>query len=199
MHRNRGVGVGAIAKQNEIAKSYKKAGTVMEEEKLVHVLEQLEKFEVSLQVLSCILKFYFSFGCNLASLQEFAEKHRSKINSDPEFRKHFHVMCESIGIDPLVSTKGLWADLLGVGDFYYEIGVKIIQITMKSRPLNGGLMLITEILDKMRREIKTSGRSISIDDIKRAVKKLEVLGKGFRLMEVRPGSHKVFVQKKLTL
>jgi len=32
-------------------------------------------------------------------------------------------MCANIGVDPLASNKGFWAELLGIGDFYYELGM----------------------------------------------------------------------------
>ena len=32
------------------------------------------------------------------ALFEFAQKHKSKINSDPEFRLQFHTMCVSVGV-----------------------------------------------------------------------------------------------------
>ena len=32
-------------------------------------------------------------------------------------------MCKQIGVDPLSSNKGFWVDVLGVGDFYYELAV----------------------------------------------------------------------------
>jgi ESCRT-II complex subunit VPS22 len=32
-------------------------------------------------------------------------------------------MCAKVGVDPLASNKGFWAELLGIGDFYYELGV----------------------------------------------------------------------------
>jgi ESCRT-II complex subunit VPS22 len=34
-------------------------------------------------------------------------------------------MCSAVGVDPLASQKGFWAELLGFGDFYYELGVQI--------------------------------------------------------------------------
>ena len=34
-------------------------------------------------------------------------------------------MCSNIGVDPLASNKGVWAQLLGFGDFYYELGVQV--------------------------------------------------------------------------
>ena len=33
-----------------------------------------------------------------------------------------------IGVDPLASSKGFWAEILGVGDFYYELGIVIVQV-----------------------------------------------------------------------
>ena len=37
-------------------------------------------------------------------------------------------MCASIGVDPLASGKGFWSEMLGVGDFYYELGVQIVEV-----------------------------------------------------------------------
>lgn len=34
-------------------------------------------------------------------------------------------MCANVGVDPLASNKGAWAQLLGFGDFYYELGVQV--------------------------------------------------------------------------
>ena len=41
-------------------------------------------------------------------------------------------MCASIGVDPLASSKGFWSEMLGVGDFYYELGVQIVEVCMAS-------------------------------------------------------------------
>jgi ESCRT-II complex subunit VPS22 len=92
--------VGAIKKRAENAKSFANTGRKMEENQIQHVQKQLDTFK--------------------SSLQDFAAKHKKQINADPEFRHRFHMMCSSIGVDPLASGKGFWSDLLGVGDFYYE-------------------------------------------------------------------------------
>jgi hypothetical protein len=34
----------------------------------------------------------------------------------------------------------MFAELLGFGDFYFELGVQILEACWASRPLNGGLM-----------------------------------------------------------
>jgi len=52
----------------------------------------------------------------------------------------------------LVANKGFWAELLGVGDFYYELGVQIVEICMAKRQENGGFMDIMEL----QRLLKTS-------------------------------------------
>lgn len=47
---------------------------------------------------------------------------QSDIRKNPIFRQQFHEMCAKVGVDPLASNKGVWAELLGIGDFYYELG-----------------------------------------------------------------------------
>lgn len=65
---------------------------------------------------------------------------RDDIRKDPVFRAQFHTMCANIGVDPLASNKGVWAQVLGFGDFYYELGVQIVEACLATRSLNGGLM-----------------------------------------------------------
>lgn len=49
-------------------------------------------------------------------------------------------MCANVGVDPLASNKGMWAQLLGFGDFYYELGVQIVEACLATRNYNGGFM-----------------------------------------------------------
>lgn len=57
-----------------------------------------------------------------SQLEDFARKHKNDIRKNPAFRSQFHEMCAKVGVDPLASNKGFWAELLGIGDFYYELG-----------------------------------------------------------------------------
>mmetsp|Transcript_9437 Transcript_9437/g.14221 ORF Transcript_9437/g.14221 Transcript_9437/m.14221 type:complete len:223 (+) Transcript_9437:1-669(+) len=118
------------------------------------------------------------------SLLEFASKHRDRINADPEFRHQFHVMCTSTGVDPLASNKGFWSDLLGVGDFYYELGVQIIQICLQTRSTNGGIISIKELFDTIRASPGRSKQHLSKEDIKRAIERISILGNGLKMIEV---------------
>jgi len=115
------------------------------------------------------------------SLQEFAMKHRSEIRKNPAFRLQFHKMCANCGVDPLQSNKGTFAELLGIGDFYYELGVQIVEACLATRELNGGLMEISALLKYVKRRRGNGATDISEDDIMRSVKKLKVLGSGFEV------------------
>lgn len=53
-------------------------------------------------------------------------KHKKEISSNPVFRDEFLKMCKQIGVDPLASKKGFWVDVLGVGDFYFELAVSFL-------------------------------------------------------------------------
>merc|ERR1719495_1993892 len=102
------------------------------------------------------------------NLEEFASKHRDDIKKDPEFRLQFQEMCASIGVDPLASSKGFWAEMLGVGDFYYELGVQIVEVCMATSHKTGGLMELEELkrkLIKSRRGFRHSQRGESQSDI----------------------------------
>eukprot|EP01091_Cochliopodium_minus_P017322 TRINITY_DN6755_c0_g1_i1.p1 TRINITY_DN6755_c0_g1~~TRINITY_DN6755_c0_g1_i1.p1 ORF type:complete len:254 (-),score=77.29 TRINITY_DN6755_c0_g1_i1:38-799(-) len=128
-------------------------------------------------------------------LEEFAKKYKHEIGRQPEFRQRFHEMCSSIGVDPLASGKGFWADLLGVGDFYYELGVRIISVCMKTKGMNGGLIemnnLIKHLNDRAEKTNNEKGNSkkakkyiVSKDDIERSISKLKVFGGGYQILKI---------------
>lgn len=54
-----------------------------------------------------------------------------------------------IGVDPLASSKGFWSEMLGFGDFYYELAVQIIEICMASSHRTGGLMEAGELRQRL--------------------------------------------------
>ncbi|KDD71846.1 hypothetical protein H632_c4300p0, partial [Helicosporidium sp. ATCC 50920] len=59
-----------------------------------------------------------------SALEEFAVRRRADIRRDPVFRSQFALMCAAIGVDPLASNQSAWNRLLGLGDFYSELGVQ---------------------------------------------------------------------------
>jgi ESCRT-II complex subunit VPS22 len=161
----RGIGVSAYKNRQNDQQKFAALGRELEISKLSSVRELLSEFQESLML--------------------FAAKHRTRINSDPEFRVQFHSMCRSAGVDPLASNRGIWANLLGIGDFYFDLGVAVIEICLKTRAQNGGLIPVTDLLSRIRASAKGSSRqAVSTSDILRAVEKLSVLGSGFRILEI---------------
>ncbi|KAG7031410.1 Vacuolar protein sorting-associated protein 22-like 1 [Cucurbita argyrosperma subsp. argyrosperma] len=119
-----------------------------------------------------------------SQLEDFARKHKKDISKNPAFRSQFHEMCAKVGVDPLASNKGFWAELLGIGDFYYEIGVQIVDICLSTRPHNGGLISLQELCTLLRQRRKSDREAVSEDDCLRAISKLKILGSGFEVITV---------------
>lgn len=120
------------------------------------------------------------------ALEEFAEKYRTEINRDPAFRHQFIRMAKSIGVDPLASSKGFWADTLGVGSFYFDLAVQVIDVCISTRQLNGGLIAMSDLLARLHRMrgSRAASSPVSEDDVRRAIKKLSVLGGGYSVVTV---------------
>ncbi|KAL2523686.1 Vacuolar protein sorting-associated protein [Abeliophyllum distichum] len=119
-----------------------------------------------------------------SQLEDFARKHKNDIRKNPAFRAQFHEMCAKVGVDPLASNKGFWAELLGIGDFYYELGVQIVDICLATRPHNGGLISLEDLCKLLGQRRKGAREAVSEDDCLRAISKLKVLGNGFEVISV---------------
>ncbi|CAD6188216.1 unnamed protein product [Caenorhabditis auriculariae] len=168
MASRRRIGVGAVQKKQETATKFAAKG-----EKLAG--DQLQQFSQQLDQLA-------------QGLEMFAHRHRDEIRKNSQFRRHFQEMCASVGVDPLASSKGFWAKALGFGDFYYELGIQIVEICLSTTHINGGIMTVEEIRNRlMRTRSRTRKETISFDDILRAVEKLKVLGGGFELVPLGGG------------
>eukprot|EP01083_Nonionella_stella_P156769 508034_1 len=167
----RGYGVGAIKKRQARKEKYKSIGQKIEESQL-----------------GMSRKVWTFFKENL---EKFAIKHKKEINSNPLFRTQFQQMCTKIGVDPLASSKGFWGELLGMGDFYYELGVQIIDICFKTRQSNGGLIRLPDLQNRLKGMRGSKAQELCEDDIKRAISKVSCLGNGFRIIVV--GSTKMVV------
>lgn len=125
----RRAGVGAIQKKTLEQEKYKDKGSEMQENQLEQLSKQMEQFR--------------------SNLEDFAAKHRRDIKQDAQFRRQFQAMCAAIGVDPLSSAKGFWS-VLGIGDFYYELAVQIIEVCLATSHKNGGLIGLEEL--RMRYE-----------------------------------------------
>jgi ESCRT-II complex subunit VPS22 len=174
MRRNAGLKRRAAAQKKE--KRLESLGKQMEQSQITHMQTQMDLFKTK--------------------LEEFANKHKRQIRTDPVFRQQFQKMCSKIGVDPLASNKGVWAQL-GVSQFYTELSIQIVDVCLSTRPLNGGLIEVDDLISYIN-AMKGSNRvDISEDDIVRAVNKLEVLRGGFRVE--RAGSKTLVVSVPIEL
>lgn len=169
--RRRTAGIGAIQKDKRKAELFKDKGNVLQENAFGEMSKQMETFRTK--------------------LEDFAHHHKTDIKKDPEFRRHFQEMCASIGVDPLASAKGFWSEMLGFGDFYYELSVQIVEVCMATSHRTGGLMELGELKKRLIKS-RSKKQEISSDDIICAIKKLKILGNGFTLIPL--GGTKYLVQ-----
>lgn len=153
------MGAGALMKKKMQEEKYKQKANELSNQQMEQLSQHLEAFH--------------------ANLEEFAAKHKQEIRRDPQFRHQFQKMCASIGVDPLASGKGFWSEMLGVGSFYYELGIQAIEVCIATRPVNGGIISIKELRSRLLKTRGKYGQDISIDDIKTSIKKLKLLGTGF--------------------
>jgi len=165
----RRVGIQGLDTKKMEEKTFKQVGTEIQAAELSQVKDQLSVFHTN--------------------LEEFAVKHKKDINRDTQFRKYFQDMCTKVGVDPLASNKGFWSEVLGVGDFYYELAIQIIEVCLRTRSYNGGLIEIEELYPYLTKMRGKNSQSISVDDIERACKKLKSLGNGFQVLSI--GSKKM--------
>ena len=176
MRRNRLVGIGALQKDKQRLELFQQKGSVLAKEELDQLSNHMDKFK--------------------AKLEEFATKHKSEIKKDAIFRREFQEMCAVAGVDPLRSSSNFLAKLLGVGDYYYELAIQIVEIFLSTNHKNGGIMSIEELHQRLlaSRNVSTNANLKSTDsitkaDILEAIKKLKVLGSNIREVPTRDKSY----------
>lgn len=194
----RGPGLTALSRHTTSAQAYNHLSSQLTAQQLTDLRSQLETFS--------------------NALRNFASAHRNDILKDPEFRGEFQRMCANIGVDPLAAQKvsntrsgggsggagggkfqALWNDLLGLGDFNYELGVQIVDVCISTRHLNGGVIHIDALLQRLERmrgnDTRLPGFSptISEEDVLRSIKSLEPLGCGYQVISTstQPGAPKL--------
>lgn len=163
--RRRGPGLASVNQSNIAKQRYAAKSTQLADAEIGHMVKQLDSF-----------KHY---------LETFASKHQNDIKKNPEFRKHFQKLCSQIGVDPLASSRGFWSEILGVGDFYYELGVQITEVCLATKPKNGGLITLDDLHKAVLKGRSRTRQDVSEDDIVRAIKKLAVLGSGFKVLPIQ--------------
>jgi ESCRT-II complex subunit VPS22 len=170
MYKNK-VGRAGLIEQQKLKQKFKEKGVDVSNMQMSHMQERLKFFR--------------------ESLEDFARKHKKDINNDPQLRNQFQKMCSKIGVDPLASQKGFWTEMLGVGDFYYELAIQIIEVCIKTRDENGGIIELNELTKKLTRMRSRHSRAkntkaleITNEDVKRSLNNMKELGNGYKLLLV---------------
>ncbi|KAH9260786.1 hypothetical protein BASA81_001253 [Batrachochytrium salamandrivorans] len=135
------MGIQQIKKTEEVKKSYGEKGKLLQDAKLEHVQRSLETFRGHLEL--------------------FASKHRDAIQEDAEFRRTFTLMCNQLGVDVLASNTGFWGELFGLGDYYFDLGVKIIAMGISTRGENGGILEISKICHRLNAQNERNSKALA--------------------------------------
>ena len=125
-------------------------------------------------------------------------------------------MCSTLNIDPLSgplhptanSPSSIWSSLLNLSDWTYELSIQIIDISISTLPLNGGLLPLPDLIRRISvlrgialppppRTTNTPttvaapvvAGGITEEDIRRAVATLGPLGSGIEIISL-PGNRK---------
>lgn len=135
-------------------------------------------------------------------LHNFAVTHSKDIRANPAFRAEFARMCSALNIDFLASSyhkdtssasatansgESIWTQLLGsnLNDFYFNLGVQIVEECRATRAENGGLISLSDLQARLSKSSRIGGSvSVSDDDIKRAVEALAPLGSCFSIVKI---------------
>jgi ESCRT-II complex subunit VPS22 len=169
MHRLGGAGLAAFERHEQSKRSFAELSTVISQTQVDNLHSQLAQFRTA--------------------LAGFAATHRESIRSDPAFRHAFQQMCSSIGVDPLAGPRkgGWWAEMLGMSDWQYELGVQIVDVCVSTRVRNGGLIEMSELLRLVSKLRGVRGGVITEDDVVRSIKTLQPLGTGYQVVNVGGG------------
>lgn len=118
-------------------------------------------------------------------LHTFAVKHKDEINKNPHFRRQFHTLCQTTGVDPLASAKSFWGELLGMNDFYYELAVQAVEVCLRKRSVTGGLLKMSYLHGALSERRGKYKQEVAADDVERAIGMLGVLGSGYQIVQLR--------------
>jgi ESCRT-II complex subunit VPS22 len=135
--RRKPVGLAALTSRTSTASTYATHGSTLRSAHLSALETQLSVFQ--------------------SLLQNFSIQHSKQIKSNPTFRAEFARMCNAIGVDPLASNNktaeggNWWAQVLGkeVGDFYFELAVRVVEVCRRSRKIDGGLVAIDVVRERV--------------------------------------------------
>ncbi|WWD21123.1 hypothetical protein CI109_105604 [Kwoniella shandongensis] len=207
----KGAGISALSRHTTTTSSYSTLSSSISTSQLSSLQTQLESFR--------------------NALVSFSIAHRNDIRKDPAFRHQFQKMCAAIGVDPLAGgpagsgasgsgggVKGWWNEMIGMGEWEFELAVQVVDICVSTRGENGGLIEMGELIRRVERLRRGGGgagsgptgqnnpskntstvtttssgvghneTTITPEDILRSLEILSPLGAGYKLHHPTPSS-----------
>lgn len=183
----RGIGVARLQQQQQTQQQMAELGAQITAERVGQIADQMETLEQQLRVL--------------------AAKHKDDIKHDPLVRARFRQLADSLGVDLISSKKNLFAGALGLGDFYYSLASKVVEVCMRERKFCGSYVPLAKVVHELQRlyaaqdaarsaakaavASETGGKAkimkkttISDEDVSVALRKLDCLGAGYNVVTI---------------
>ncbi|CAG9582016.1 conserved hypothetical protein [Leishmania major strain Friedlin] len=121
----RRVGVGHVLQERQQQQRMADLGAQITAERVGQIEDQLEELQAQLKAL--------------------AQNHKSDITEDPVVRARFRQLADSLGVDLISSKKNLFADALGLGDFYYQLASRTVEACMRERKFCGAYVPLQRV------------------------------------------------------
>lgn len=169
----KGAGISALSRHSQTANSYTALSSSITASQLTALKSSLSTFR--------------------DHLLTFAREHRGDIRKDPAFRHHFQKMCAAIGVDPLAggsvkgkgSGGGWWTEVLGLGEWQYELAVQVVDVCVSTKEGNGGMIAMPDLISRVER-LRNGGKpnpdlalQVTEEDILRSLDLLKPLAAGY--------------------
>ena len=166
----KGAGISGLSRHSATSTSYASLSSTISSNQLASLQSSLESFRTA--------------------LTSFAIDHRSDIRRDPAFRHQFQKMCAAIGVDPLAGSRGAskssnawWSDVLGLGEWEYEVALQVVDVCVSTRDRNGGMIDVFELVRRIDK-LRGGNSNVVAEDVYRAIDLLRPLGAGYTITAV---------------
>lgn len=125
-------------------------------------------------------------------LLEFARVHKHQICANRTFQTKFARICGRLGVDPLThiltaDNKSSWYNILDShsSDYHSWLAVRIVEICRATREDNGGILALSQLQSLLKAD---ESYGVSLEDVAKSLKLLEVLGPGLTIETLPNGS-----------
>ncbi|OAF71215.1 ESCRT-II complex subunit VPS22 [Intoshia linei] len=117
------------------------------------------------------------------NIKRYSVKYRDEIRYNPDFRQKFAKLCLSTGVDPLASNRGVWSKYFGIGEFYYELTIQLIEICLATEEKYKGFIPMNDLIKLLSNVRKDQKIEITLHDVTIVLDKLKLFGNRYKLVK----------------